>query len=115
MEIAVDRVAGELSVKLIEIQRKRTVDEGGEVVVVGIEGADRGIEVSAQAGRPLHPGCHHGDESLVWMQILSLIPVLAGEAQKRGQDHDSQESNPDRVYTDPLDDRGGRFCNDQTG
>jgi hypothetical protein len=40
------------------------------------------------------------------VQILPLIPILAGEAQQRRHEHDAEEREGDCMRANPLDERG---------
>ncbi len=60
-----------------EHHRQAAVDEGALVVVVGIEARARGVEVLGEALRNRELLLHHGDETLVRMQVVAGIPPQA--------------------------------------
>jgi hypothetical protein len=65
---------------LREKEGERAVDEERVAGTRGIARSPRGVEEFADRARPGDRSRHHGEEVLVRVEVLTLVPVEAGQA-----------------------------------
>jgi len=75
------------------------VDEEGVAPVIGVQGGAGGVQVFSQVPGPGQGLRDHGEEALVGMQMLALVPVQPCQAKGQGDDHnEGEQSDPPTLF-----------------